>query len=239
MGSTRQLPTSIQKLLEWDVKATKQFVGFLLNFKPIEQFKKQCKFLEWSCHGLVWLVCWLAFIYMIDSKDLYQTQVNMFIGLVLDIIFVWILKAATRRRRPAVDDNPFSFGPDKYAFPSGHASRAVFIACFFTLLDPMPWIFYPSIVVWCVAVSFSRILIYRHHILDVLAGAALGLFEALLIAVFWCNQATASWLINFMTGKYLMFDGRYGDTLPFFIYFQMKIYQDQLMMFENGCLIKL
>lgn len=203
MGSKRQLPVPVQKVLEWDVKATKDFVAFLLNFKPIEQFKKHCKFLEWSCHGVVWLVCWLAFVYMIDSTDLYQTQVNMFIGLVLDILFVWLLKAATRRRRPVVDDNPFSFGPDKYAFPSGHASRAVFVACFFTLLDPLPWIFYPSIVAWCVAVCFSRILIYRHHILDVLAGAALGIFETLLLALFWCNQSTSSWLINFMTDEKL------------------------------------
>lgn len=189
--------------MEWDVKATKHFVSFLLNFKPIEKFKKQCKFIEWTCHGLVWLVCWIAFCYMIDSKDLYQTQVNMFFGLIIDIIFVWILKAATRRRRPAVDDNPLSFGPDKYSFPSGHASRAVFIACFFTAIDPLPIIFFPPLVAWSTSVCFSRLLIYRHHILDVLAGAVLGIFEALLITVFWCNQSTSTWLINFMTDEKL------------------------------------
>uniref|UniRef100_A0A336LDD4 CSON005977 protein n=1 Tax=Culicoides sonorensis TaxID=179676 RepID=A0A336LDD4_CULSO len=201
MGAKREVPPPLQKLLEWDVKATKQFVSFLLNFKAVEQFKKQCKFLEWSCHGLVWLVCWIGFIYMIDSTDLYQTQVNMFIGLVIDIVAVAVIKSITRRRRPAIDDNPLSFGPDKYAFPSGHASRAVFVACFFTILDPVPWIFYPPIIAWCTSVCFSRLLIYRHHILDVLAGAGLGIFEALLLSIFWCNQSVSHWLINFMTDE--------------------------------------
>jgi len=199
----RNVPPALQKLLEWDVKATKKLISYLLNFKPVEQFKRQCKFLEWSCHGLVWLVCWCAFCYMIDSKDLYQTQVNMFFGLILDIIFVWILKAATRRRRPAVDDNPFSFGPDKYSFPSGHASRAVFIACFFIALDPILFIFYPPLIAWALAVSFSRLIIYRHHILDVLAGILLGIVEALLISILWCDQSTSTWWINFITDEKL------------------------------------
>ena len=195
----RNLPPALHKLLEWDVKATKHFVSFLLNFKPIEKLKKQSKLLECTCHGLVWLVFSLGFCYMIDSKDLYQTQVNLFIGLIIDIILVWILKAITRRSTPAVDNNHFSFGPDKYSFPSGHASRAVFIACFFTAIDPLPIIFFPPLVAWSTSVCFSRLLIYRHHILDVLAGALLGIFEALLITVLWCNQDTSSWLINLMT----------------------------------------
>ena len=55
LGQSRVVPGPIKAVLEWDVKATKKFVSFLLNFKVIEQFKKNCKFLEWTCNGIVWL----------------------------------------------------------------------------------------------------------------------------------------------------------------------------------------
>lgn len=203
MGKNREIPPPIQKLLEWDVKATKQLVSFLLNFEPIEQFRRQCKFLEWTCHGVIWLACWAAFCYMVDNKDLYQMQINMFVGLFLDIIAVALIKAATRRRRPAVDDNPFSFGPDKFSFPSGHASRAVFLCCFFTLLSPVSFFFVPPIVAWMVAVCVSRLLLFRHHIVDVCAGMALGLIEALILAVIWLDQDTCTWLFNALTDEKL------------------------------------
>lgn len=80
LDEKRMIPQPIQKLLEWDVKATKRLIAFLLNFKVIEQFKRHCKFLEWSCHGLIWLVGWAAFCYMFDNKELYQTQVNLLLG---------------------------------------------------------------------------------------------------------------------------------------------------------------
>lgn len=35
-------------------------------------------------------------------------------GLVLDIVFVAVLKALTRRRRPSVNDDMFTLGPDKF-----------------------------------------------------------------------------------------------------------------------------
>lgn len=49
-----------------------------------------------------------------DSKSLYQMQMNMFIGLILDIIFVACIKAATRRRRPALDDDVIMISMDKF-----------------------------------------------------------------------------------------------------------------------------
>lgn len=127
--------------------------------------------------------------------------VYIFTGLIIDIIFVALIKAATRRRRPAVDDNPLSFGPDKFSFPSGHASRAAFLFCFFTALSPLHIIFFPPLLAWTVAVCFSRLVLYRHHILDVLGGIFLGLFEALLLAFLWCDQETSAWLINWMTDE--------------------------------------
>lgn len=120
-------------------------------------------------------------------------QVNFFIGLILDIVYVALLKAFTRRRRPAED--PFGYGPDKYSFPSGHASRSIFILLFFTTLHPLSIIFWPPLTAWAVSVCLSRLLMYRHHILDVSAGILLGMLEALIMAVIWFNKDTTESLM--------------------------------------------
>lgn len=168
------------------------------------QFKKQfCKPLEYSCNGLLWLACWAAFCYMIDSKDLYQMQINMIVGLFLDIIVVGLIKAATRRRRPVADDSMLSFGPDKFSFPSGHASRAAYLFCFFTMLSPVTIFFFPPLLAWFLAVAVSRLLLFRHHIVDVVAGIAIGFAEALVLGIIWFDQDTCTWLINQLTDEKL------------------------------------
>lgn len=84
-------------------------------------------------------------------KGIEETCVNLFLGLVLDVVFVACLKAATRRRRPVATDDPFAVGPDKFSFPSGHASRAFFVATFFIALSPFHWIFYGPLVCYCLS----------------------------------------------------------------------------------------
>jgi len=191
----RQLPPALQRLLEYDVKATKAFVSFLLNFIAVKSLKSHCKFLEVSCHGIVWLAGWLAFCWIIDNKDLYQMQINMMFGLILDILFVALIKAATRRRRPCVDDF-FTIGPDKFSFPSGHTSRAFYLLCFFTWLYPVSWIFWPPLFAWAFSVAISRLLIYRHHLLDVIAGMLLGCLESILLCILWLGPKFTNYLMN-------------------------------------------
>ena len=67
------------------------------------------KSLEISCHGIPWLMLAIAGIYVTSLKE---ASVNLLIGLVLDIVIVAVLKAFTRRRRPAydVDDQVFCTG---------------------------------------------------------------------------------------------------------------------------------
>lgn len=160
---------------------------------------RHCKFLEWSCHGIVWLATWLGFTYMIDDSRLYQLQINMFLSLILDCLFIAIIKAIVRRRRPTVD--PYAMGPDVYSFPSGHASRSTMIFCFFIFLNPISFIFRPAIFAWTASICVSRLLLYRHHILDVVAGIFVGIFEALLMAIFWLNQDTCVSLMSWMTDE--------------------------------------
>ena len=114
---------------------------------------------------------------------------------------VAIIKAYVRRRRPKanVKDAFAEMGPDVFSFPSGHASRAVFVAYFFINLYPAHFIFVPPILAWAVALCLGRILMGRHHILDVMAGVLLGLFEGILLNMLWVSDETAKWLMNYLS----------------------------------------
>lgn len=153
---------------------------------------------------------------------------NLLIGLIMDIVIVGVIKAAARRRRPTINDDIFSLGPDKFrqisnyyhffqrnifytfvsylyinSFPSGHATRAFLVLIFFTVLDPMPMLLWPPIFAWAVSVSFSRLLMYRHHILDMIAGILIGCLEAALLSIIWLDHNSAAWLMSFISDERL------------------------------------
>lgn len=138
------------------------------------------------------------------SNEPFKIQTS-FVGLLLDVIFVALIKAYVRRRRPAANKNDAigEFGPDKFSFPSGHASRAVFVAYFFINLQPLSWIFYPPLLAWATSICLSRVLMQRHHLLDVAAGVLLGLFEGCLLGLIWCEEDTAKWIISFLSDEKL------------------------------------
>jgi presqualene diphosphate phosphatase len=61
--------------------------------------------------------------------------------------------------------------------------------------------FWPPLFAWTASVCLSRLLMYRHHILDVCAGIALGMFEALLLSILWMDQDTCVSLLSWMTDE--------------------------------------
>lgn len=119
----------------------------------------------------------------------------------MDILLIAILKAVTRRRRPAKNDDPFAIGPDKYSFPSGHASRTAFITYFFINLWPVSFIFYPPLLAWTVSVSLSRLLMRRHHILDIVAGVVLGLVNGMFISMIYLDADTCLGLVSWLSDE--------------------------------------
>lgn len=125
----------------------------------------------------------------------------VFSGLFIDIILIAVAKAYFRRRRPIAntDDALGQLGPDVFSFPSGHASRAVFVAYFFINLYPLPIFCVPPLLAWTTAICLSRILMNRHYILDVLGGIVFGLFNALVVGLLWFDQAAAVWLMSFLS----------------------------------------
>ncbi|KYQ49550.1 Presqualene diphosphate phosphatase [Trachymyrmex zeteki] len=197
----REISTTLRKVLAVDAYLTDEFVKLVEKILPLRQLKVHNKLLEISCHGIPWLAISLVSIWVFNIKSLYQMQMNLLIGLLLDIIIVAVLKAVTRRRRPTINDDPFSLGPDKYSFPSGHSSRSAFVVYFFFNLWPISLIYSPPLLAWSFSVCMSRLLMRRHYILDVLGGVLLGIFEGLLMGYMYLEQETCMYLISWITDE--------------------------------------
>ncbi|EZA52143.1 phospholipid phosphatase 6 [Ooceraea biroi] len=195
----REVPSTIRKVLAVDAYLTNAFVNWANQFLFLRQLKTHHKCLEISCNAIAWLATNLMLIWIFNNSNLYQMQVNLLIGLMLDIILVVVLKAITRRRRPASNDGDASAKKD--SFPSGHASRATFIVYFFLNLWPLPLICMPPLLAWSFSVSMSKLLMRRHHVLDILAGIALGTFEGLLIGYMYLDQQTCTGLVWWLTDE--------------------------------------
>lgn len=143
-----------------------------LSYKIFKNYPKGAKYrrllsvLEWSCHGIPWFIGVIIAIYLWpESKLLAQ----LLAGLLLDVIVVALVKALARRRRPTYanqDDQLIVASIDKHSMPSGHASRAVYIA----LLLNTGSFWSQCVWAWAGIVGLSRIFMGRHHILDVAAG---------------------------------------------------------------------
>lgn len=192
----RCLPPALVKLLEWDKAATK---------KLFDMFDRQCGYaknrqylhaLEISCHGLIWLGATVALLYFGFSPLIW---VNFLALLLVDIVIVASLKAFTRRRRPTLNavDMYVTIGPDKFSFPSGHASRGFAVAFFFLWLYPLHIIISVPILAWGSLVAMSRVCLARHHILDVVGGLAVAIVEYVIMNILWVDEAKAQYLANY------------------------------------------
>lgn len=126
-------------------------------------------------------------------------QVNMLVGLLLDIVIVSLLKAYVRRRRPMPATDTLVIGPDKFSFPSGHATRAFYVLVFFTKLFPLSIIFWMPITAWAVSVVLSRLILKRHYLLDVVAGSIIGILEALFLGLIWIGDDSAASIVGFLS----------------------------------------
>ncbi|XP_071696080.1 probable lipid phosphate phosphatase beta [Rutidosis leptorrhynchoides] len=130
------------------------------------------------------------------SPLLFTVLINLLIGSVLDLIVIGSIKHLVRRQRPVYNKHMvLTFAVDHWSFPSGHASRVCFIACLINLYsDLVPEVlielkmmsenvkFMNLIVIgWASLTSISRVLLGRHFVFDVVAGAGLGVVNAFFV----------------------------------------------------------
>jgi len=115
----------------------------------------------------------------------------------VDLIIIAVLKITFRRSRPAHNEMDMfvTVSVDMYSFPSGHASRAGMLACFFILkyITSLQWMV--AVMAWSLVVTLSRVVLGRHHLIDVVAGYMVGIGEYLLLLYIWIPRETCmSWL---------------------------------------------
>ncbi|KAK4422829.1 putative lipid phosphate phosphatase beta [Sesamum alatum] len=125
---------------------------------------------------------------------------NLLIGALFDLLLIGITKHLVQRPRPVYNKNMFlSFAVDHWSFPSGHSSRVSFMATFcffysgqireFLLINILNFeaesliveYFVVMVGLWAAITSVSRVLLGRHFVLDVIAGACLGILEGLVV----------------------------------------------------------
>lgn len=147
--------------------------------KIMPRLKPYLVALEWSCNGLVWLAS--AIIIIVSNSEQTSMVPKLLIGLIVDVMYVATIKALARRRRPTYAyqrDQLIVASVDKHSFPSGHCSRAAYVALFtrhyFGQSSPF---FTFMVTLWAGNVCASRVLLGRHHLLDCVAGIALGWFN--------------------------------------------------------------
>ncbi|XP_011404296.1 PREDICTED: phospholipid phosphatase 6-like [Amphimedon queenslandica] len=176
-------PSSLlEGLLSLDAYLTRRLALCASSNSSLHQkiLRYLCYALELSGHGVPWFsLCGLLAILYIPtgSHVLFSYLVHLLFLLVADIIVVAPIKLYFQRPRPSFNKGsiPLSISSvDQYAFPSGHTSRCVALAALFCYMSPFIRLWSGLTILWAVSVSFSRIVIGRHHIFDVIAGAMAG-----------------------------------------------------------------
>ncbi|XP_025918014.1 inactive phospholipid phosphatase 7 isoform X2 [Apteryx rowi] len=149
-------------------------------------------------HGIPWIAGTL--ICLVKSSTLAGQEVlmNLLLALLLDIMIVAGLQKLAKRKGP-YDVSPGLLDyltMDTYAFPAGHASRAAMLSKFFlnhlVLAIPLRIL----LVLWALCVGFSRVMIGRHHITDVLSGFVFGYLQFRLVELIWMSSNTCQMLIS-------------------------------------------
>ncbi|KAF8379254.1 hypothetical protein HHK36_028686 [Tetracentron sinense] len=169
------------------------------------------KSLEISGDGRFWFPIPIAlFLSPLASKSdhLRSILIGLFVGSLFDLVLVGLIKFLVRRPRPVYNKGMhLTVAVDHWSFPSGHSSRVFFIAAFLYLSSTSigevliqfrssgnefvnQWIDFEGKIVelfvlivflWSAATSISRVFLGRHFVLDVTAGACLGVLEALFV----------------------------------------------------------
>jgi len=81
-ATKREVPSALKKILDLDIKVTKDLVEMVNKKYPIETYRNHMKQLEISCHGIPWLMVAIIGLYVTDLPDLW---VNLLIALTLGI----------------------------------------------------------------------------------------------------------------------------------------------------------
>lgn len=188
--------TVLGRLVSLDTALSLRLHTFFLSFVPHSLLIT----LEITGDGRFWLPISIAFL-LYPTTTSPHLHIHPFIfallfGFLLDLVVVGAIKYSVRRPRPLYNKDMHAVvSVDIWSFPSGHSSRVFFIACYFWLYDIGTMglkltdglygdgdsLIKMGVLVWAVVTSCSRVLLGRHFVVDVVAGAVLGVFQGLFV----------------------------------------------------------
>ncbi len=88
--SKRDLPGPLKTLLEADIRISKNCFDYFDHKYGVLTYHHILKYLEYSCHGLIWLFGTFAGVYLFPAG--LEFFINLLILLVLDIVVVAVIK---------------------------------------------------------------------------------------------------------------------------------------------------
>lgn len=178
------------ELLHFDIYAT----NFLKTLIP-HNFIFNIFFSFFSQRGssiAIWFMILLLLMILEEVKD---HKFLLFLVIVIFLTFLTdvTLKEIVKRPRPCqvktkvyMNLSPVSC-PADFSFPSGHTMTAFAAAVVFTYFQrKRKWLFFTV----AVLISYSRIYLGVHYLSDVLAGAIIGLFIAIVILKFFLKPSS-------------------------------------------------
>lgn len=135
-----------------------------------------------STVGLFAVIGFIILWLMLQGRN--QTAVSLFLTALALTLTVTLLKKTFRVARPLTANLTLS----SYAFPSGHAAGATFLAMIIIILtrelaDPLRYLIVFICSLTAFTVAYSRLHFKVHTLLQVTAGTVIGLLFSLLFAM--------------------------------------------------------
>ncbi|XP_002740908.1 polyisoprenoid diphosphate/phosphate phosphohydrolase PLPP6-like [Saccoglossus kowalevskii] len=189
-------------ILRWDKELTQSFSVCATTDSKFGQLRPLMKLLEISGHGVPWIVSLIVLLYVTrNNSNECQFIINLLAGQILDLVITATVKVAIKRQRPHGNKKDMfaTVSIDAYSFPSGHSSRVVMVMCLFLFefTFTFKWMYF-VVILWSSSVCISRILLGRHHVLDVVGGVVLGMLEYKLIRIFWISNKQSQNVIDYL-----------------------------------------
>lgn len=111
----------------------------------------------------------------ISKRDKKFFVIFIFTFLIAAVFSTYVFKPIISRPRPLVNAEFFTQNanscPRDFSFPSGHATTAFAAASILSAFNKKrKWLYYTT----ALLISYSRIFLFCHYLLDIVAGAVLG-----------------------------------------------------------------
>ncbi len=162
----------INKILEIDQSASHR----LLLSEDKECLRKFAAFFAHS--GDSWFLEIGLFLIWIFTKGIWHSYSALFAGaIIIQAVLVIAIKFLIKRRRPEGDWGSVYRNTDPHSFPSGHAARMIMLSIisFGLGIHLLGWI----VLIWGICVSFARVSLGVHYLIDIIAGWVIGIILAI------------------------------------------------------------